>query len=92
MEITCKVVCKGEVMKTYTAIETLKTTGEFRATIDFGKSEVDWNMVHKILNCGCHCVWVESDLNSYVTIYGRERKCVQDRLHSLDMIVDQSHK
>ena len=64
-------------------IEKYKPTGEFCATIDFGRKEVDWNMVHKQLNSGCHCIWVESDLESYVTIYGQEVKCVRDIVDGL---------
>ena len=66
-------------------IETYKPTGEFCATIDFGRKEVDWNTIHKQLNSGCHCIWVESDLESYVTIYGHEVKCVRD---IVDCLVD----
>lgn len=35
-------------------------------------------MVHNHVHSGCHCIWVESDLESYVTIYGQEVKCVRD--------------
>ena len=44
----------------------------------------DWNMVHKQLNSGCHCIWAKSDLESYVTIYGWEESCVRDRLNALE--------
>ena len=65
-------------------IETYKPTGEFCATVDFGNKQVDWNMVHKQVHYGCHCIWVESDLESYVTIYGWEDSCVRDRLNALE--------
>jgi len=68
-----------------TDITKYEKTGEFRATIDFGRKEVDWNMVHKQVRSGCHCIWVESDLESYVTIYGHEVKCVRD---IVDCLVD----
>ena len=64
-------------------IETYKPTGEFYTTLDFGNKQVDWNMVHKQVHSGCHCIWVESDLESYVTIYGWEESCVRDRLNAL---------
>ena len=67
-----------------TPIETYKPTGEFCATLDFGKKEVDWNTVHKQLHSGCHCIWVKSDLEAYVTIYGWEENCVRDRLNVLE--------
>ena len=65
-------------------IEKYAKTGEFRATIDFGKKEVDWNTIHKQLHSGCHCIWAESDLESYVRIIGLEEKCVRDRLNALE--------
>ena len=65
-------------------IEKYKPTGEFCATIDFGRKEVDWNMVHKQVHSGCHCIWVESDLESYVTIYGHEEKCVHGVVDGLN--------
>ena len=64
-------------------IEKYKPTGEFCATIDFGRKEVDWNTIHKQLNSGCHCIWAKSDLESYVTIYGWEESCVRDRLNAI---------
>lgn len=65
-------------------IETYKPTGEFCATLDFGKKEVDWNTIHKQLHSGCHCIWTESDLESYVRIIGWEEKCVRDRMNALE--------
>ena len=41
-------------------------------------------MVHKQVHSGCHCIWVESDLESYVTIYGHEEKCVHDVVDGLN--------
>ena len=69
-------------------IEKYKPTGEFYTTLDFGNKQVDWNMVHKQVHSGCHCIWVESDLESYVTVYGQEVKCVRD---IFDCLVD-THK
>lgn len=63
-----------------TLIQIYEPTGEFCATLDFGKREVDWNAIHKQLHSGCHCIWAESDLESYVRIIGWEEKCVRDRL------------
>ena len=65
-------------------IEKYKPTGEFCATIDFGRKEVDWNTIHKQLNSGCRCIWAKSDLESYVTVYGLEESCVRDRLNALE--------
>lgn len=59
-----------------TNIEKYAKTGEFRATLDFHKRDVDWNVIHNHVRSGCHCVWVESDLESYVTVYGIEKSCV----------------
>lgn len=58
-------------------------TGEFYSVLDFTKKEVDWNTIHKQLHSGCHCIWAESDLESYVRIIGLEEKCVRDRLNAL---------
>ena len=57
-------------------IEKYKPTGELCATIDFGRKSVDWNKIHEELRSGCHCIWAESDLESYVTVLGKEEKCV----------------
>ena len=57
-------------------IEKYAKTGEFRATLDFHKKDVDWNMITRQVKSGCHCVWVESDLESYVNVYGIEKSCV----------------
>ena len=65
-------------------IETYEPTGEFCATIDFGRKEVDWNTIHKQVRSGCHCIWAESDLESCVTIYGHEEKCVHDVVDGLN--------
>ena len=59
-------------------------TGEFCATLDFGNGEVCWNTIHEQLHSGCHCVWVQSDLESYVTVYGLEENCVRDGLNVLE--------
>ena len=65
-------------------IEKYAKTGEFRATLDFHKKDVDWNTITKQIQSGCHCIWVQSDLESYVTIYGWEENCVRDRLNVLE--------
>ena len=65
-------------MTNKTDITKYEKTCEFRATLDFSNKQIDWNMVHNHVHSGCHCIWVESDLESYVTIYGHEVKCVRD--------------
>ena len=65
-------------------IETHKITGEFYTTLDFGKNAVDWNIINKQVHSVCHCIWVESDLNSYVTIYGYEESCVRNAVNCLN--------
>lgn len=67
-----------------TDITKYEKTGEFRATMDFNREEVDWNMIHNHVRSGCHCVWVESDLESYVNIYGYEENCVQSVVDCLN--------
>ena len=52
-------------------------TGEYFTILNFGKKEVDWNKVHQSLRSNCHCIWAESDLESYVTVYGKEKDCIQ---------------
>ncbi len=64
-------------------IEKYKTTGELCATIDFGRNSVNWNKVHEELQSGCHCIWAESDLESYVTVLGKEDKCVRTTISQL---------
>ena len=54
-----------------------KPTGEYFTTLNFGKREVDWNKVHQSLRSNCHCIWAESDLESYVIVYGKEKDCIQ---------------
>ena len=54
-----------------------KPTGEYFTTLYFGKREVDWNKVHQSLRSNCHCILAESDLESYVTVYGKEKDCIQ---------------
>ena len=64
-------------------IEKYKPTGELCATIDFGRKSVDWNKIHEELQSGCHCIWAESDLESYVTVLGKEEKCVRTTISQL---------
>ena len=66
-------------------IEKYKPTGELCATIDFGRKSVDWNKIHEELQSGCHCIWAESDLESYVKVFGAEDKCVRSRLQALQL-------
>ena len=70
-------------------IEKYKTTGELCATIDFGRNIVNWNKVHEELQSGCHCIWAESDLESYVKVFGMEDQCVRGRLQALQLCVNQ---
>ena len=70
-------------------IEKYKTTGELCATIDFGRNSVNWNKVHEELQSGCHCIWAESDLESYVKVFGVEEQCVRGRLQALQLCVNQ---
>ena len=64
-------------------IEKHEQTGELCATIDFGRNNVDWNKIHEELQSGCHCIWAESDLESYVTVFGKEEKCVCTKISQL---------
>lgn len=64
-------------------IEKYKLTGELCATIDFGRKCVDWNKIHEELQSGCHCIWAESDLESYVTVFGKEEQCVRAAISQL---------
>ena len=64
-------------------IEKYAKTGEFRATLDFHKKDVDWNMITKQIHSGCHCIWVESDLESYIRIHGHDVSCVEYVLNKL---------
>ena len=64
-------------------IEKYAKTGEFRATLDFHKKDVDWNIVTKQIQSGCHCIWVESDLESYVRVHGHDVSCVEHSLRNL---------
>ena len=68
-------------------IEKYKPTGELCATIDFGRKSVDWNKIHEELQSGCHCIWAESDLESYVKVFGKEDKCLCDRLLALQLCI-----
>lgn len=65
-------------------IEKYPKTGEFCATLDFGNKEVCWNTIHKQLYSGCHCIWVESDLESYIRIHGHDVSCVEYVLNKLE--------
>ena len=69
-------------------IDEHKPTGELCATIDFGRNGVDWNKIHKELQSGCHCIWVESDLDSYVKMIGKEEKCVREMFHALQLCIN----
>ena len=69
-------------MKTFD-IKPYHRTGEFRATVDFTKIEVDWNILHNVIHSGCHCIWVKSDLESYIEVYGLEKHCVHSMGTSL---------
>ena len=69
-------------------IDKYKPTGELCATVDFGRKSVDWNKIHEELQSGCHCIWVESDLESYVKVFGTEDKCVSDMLQSLQLCIN----
>ena len=64
-------------------IEKHKPTEELCATIDFGRKSVDWNKIHEELQSGCHCIWAESDLESYVTLFGKEEECVRTMISQL---------
>lgn len=64
-------------------IEPYRKTGEFTATVEFTKKEVDWNVLHNLISSGCHCVWVESDLESYIQVYGMEEHCVHSTCSSV---------
>lgn len=64
-------------------IEEYKPTGELCATIDFGRNSVDWNKIHEELQSGCHCIWADSDLESYVTVVGKEEDCVRTMISQL---------
>lgn len=70
-------------------IEKYKPTGELCATIDFGRKSVDWNKIHEELQSGCHCIWAESDLESYVKVFGAEDKCVRDRIQVLQLYMSE---
>lgn len=70
-------------------IEKCKPTGELCATIDFGRKNVDWNKIHEELQSGCHCIWAESDLESYVTVFGKEEKCVRERISVLQFCINE---
>ena len=65
-------------------IEKYAKTGEFRATLDFHKKDVDRNMITKQIHSGCHCIWVESDLESYIRIHGHDVSCVEYVLNKLE--------
>ena len=69
-------------------IEEYKPTGEVYATIDFGRKSVNWDKIHEELQSGCHCIWAESDLESYVKVFGAEDKCVRDRLQALQLCIN----
>ena len=69
-------------------IEKHEQTGELCATIDFGRNSVDWNKIHEELQSGCHCIWAESDLESYVKVFGAEDKCVRSRLQALQLCIN----
>ena len=70
-------------------IKKYKLTGELCATVDFGRKSVNWNKIHEELQSGCHCILVESDLESYVKVFGAEDKCVRDRLTALQLCVNE---
>ena len=65
-----------------------RPTGESCATIEFGRKSVDWNKIHEELQSGCHCIWAESDLESYVTVFGVEEQCVRDRVLALQLCIN----
>ena len=69
-------------------IEEYKPTGEVYATIDFGRKSVNWNKIHEELQSGCHCIWAESDLESYVKVFGVEEQCVRDRIYALQLRIN----
>lgn len=64
-------------------IKPYRKTGEFRGTVDFNNVGVDWNTLHNVVHSGCHCIWVESDLESYIKVYGLEEHCVHNTCESL---------
>ena len=65
-----------------------KPTGELCATIDFGRKSVDRNKIHNEKQTSCHCIWAESDLESYVKVFGAEDKCVRDRIQALQLCIN----
>ena len=70
-------------------IEKHEQTGELCATIDFGRNSVNWNKIHEELQSGCHCIWAESDLESYVKVFGVEEQCVRDRIYALQLYMSE---
>ena len=41
-------------------------------------------MITKQIHSGCHCIWVESDLESYIRIHGHDVSCVEYVLNKLE--------
>lgn len=59
-------------------------TGEFCGVSHFSRKVVDWNKMYSLTKIGCHCIWVESDLESYIKVYGMEKDCVHTVLENLE--------
>ena len=69
-------------------ISIYEKTGEFYSVLDFTKKSVDLNKLKEHLLNSCHCVWVESDFESYVKVYGFEKNCVVDVINNMSKEIE----
>ena len=60
---------------------------------DRKKIEIDFASLDKLTGnldevLEANCIWAESDLESYVKVFGAEDKCVRDRLQALQLCIN----
>lgn len=76
-------------------IKVHEKSGDYFTVIELGKSDdTDWGAIHSIYACSCHCIHLNTDLDSFIEVYGAIPDCVEEVANNMIEVINlrKSHK
>lgn len=75
-------------------IKVHEKSGDYFTVIELEGVDTDWGAIHSIYACSCHCIYLNTDLDSFVEVYGAIPDCVDEVANNMIEVINsrKSHK
>ena len=75
-------------------IKVHEKSGDYFTVIKLEGADTDWSTIHSIYTGSCHCTYLNTDLDTFIYVYGAIPDCVEKVANNMIEVINsrKSHK